>query len=685
MVGQTQSITNDSLKLKKNLFKTNGNIGLGYDYGFIPFGQNITAPSGYFKAEGNIGWTIKNLPFQSTFFYTNLKNINGLNNYFRISFDFQAYQSYLTQKKNALKEKYAVKIPELQSNFQDLQKKIAYLNHVENNLDHYYQLPDSNAIQNPFQTTLPPLDSTLLPSTDSMLLASENRTHFSDSIRQKKENLIQQANEIETQIQTYKKLIQQFDLPLANSPLDTLIYKNKTEKFISQIQKFEVGMCYPAYSQFLVNNIPVKGLNFEYENAHHFFAFTAGSTINNLLFTNNIIQNNLQNTQNLFNFFDFNSPQQGRRIVSAKTGWGKKEGDHFFVGALYGNGQQSYYVDSLNPAPSNALKEHNWVLELDGKLKVKKWLDVNLIYGKSSVRPLNDESDTTNARFNQLFSNFRSNAALGKFLFSFEKIHTQVAISIRWIDPFFKSFGVGFIRADNFRYEIKTDHAFGKKWKAGLSYRKDENNLLNLFNYTTILHSGGIHAQYRVNKHLSLRGNFNPVYQISSENGSDILYKNQNYISNLSISHHAKHEKTNFTTNLIGSYYQLFNGETNIEYSNICLSNSIHRKNFSHQTAISLFMTNGMDSLSGGIFLVYDELTYTHAKYSVSGGIKYSKNENFGNQFGYSLKLIGRIHKNISLELRGEKLVLGDFYNSIGLDLYRSYPYIWSGKIILNW
>lgn len=690
--------TGDSTKTKKPLsFLPSGLISLGYDYGYIPFAQNLRVPSGYFKTEGNFSFLLKELPFTATFFYTDLKNITGLNNYFRVSFDLQSYQQKLRERATSKVTGYTKKITELQKHYQLAQQKLGFLSHVNTNIDSYFKKYYQNL-------TLPKISAdslTNLQIPDTLSVLQINNpieidssqyeamySYYRDSIQNRYAELKSQSDDITRQIENLKKLSDQLKNPhLASiTGADSLVYRNKTEKFFSHLKKLDVGLCYPSYSTFLVSNIPVKGINIEYQDKNHFYAFTAGTTINNLLFTNNIIQNNLQNTQNLFNFFDFNNLQQGRRIISGKAGFGKKEGDHLFFGALYSVGQQSYYYDSTQAVTNSPQpKEHNMVMEIDGSVQVKKWLTLNLVYGKSSLRPLNDESDTTGGSLSQLFSPFRSNAALGKAIFSLAKIKSTITLTGRWVDPFFRSYGIGFMRSDNFRYEIKTDHQIGNKFKAGLYYRKDENNLLNLFSYKTILHSGGINLQYKVNKHLSLRGNFNPVFQSSYNEADQSVYTNQNYISTFLVSHHSRIKEMNLTSNLSSSYYKLYNGVANTDYINVTVSQSVNYKKLSNNFSASLFKTTGVDSLSGNTFLLYNEFSMQCKRIRTSAGIKYSKNIAFGDQFGYSMKVTGQINKCLSVELRGEKLVLGDFYNSIGINQYRAYPYIWSGRIIINW
>lgn len=694
------SVSGDTTKsefVRKFLSFPTGQVSLGYDYGYIPFAQTLSVPSGYFKTEGNFSFQVKDIPFVANFFYTDLKNITGLNNYFRVSFDLQVYKQKVLDRAKEKVLVYDQKVTTLQKQFQQTQQKLLYFNHLNKDIEkhfrkHYEQIPHSSiSIDSLNADIIPPLSDTLVnnPIQFDSLRYEQMYSDYKDSLQKRYDDLIRKAEYISKKIDEFKKLSKQLMNPIDPASainVDSLVYRNKLEKWFCHLKKLEVGLCYPSYSTFLVNAIAVKGINMEYENKNRFYAFTVGSSINNLLFTNNIIQNNLQNTQNLFNFFDFSNLQQGRKIISAKTGVGKKEGNHLFVGGLYSIGQQSYYYDSTQQITNGTQpKEHNLVIEFDGNIQFKKWLNLNVVYGKSSLRPLNDDGDTTGTSLSQLFSPFRSNAALGKITLNLSKIKSNVTLSGRWIDPFFRSYGIGFMQSDDFRYEIKTNHQMGKKTKIGLFYRKDQNNLLNLFSYTTILHSGGINFQYRINKQFSVRGNFNPVFQYSSGESDQQTYSNQNYIGTLLLSHSSRNKEISYTSNISSSYYKLFNGITNNNYMNVTVSNSIHFKKCMNNLSASFFKMNGTDSLSGNTFMLYNDWSFQIKKIKVSSGIKYSCNHLLGNQVGYSLKVFGSLSEKLGIELRGEKLVLGDFYNSIGIEQYRSYPYLWTGRVIINW
>ncbi|MFI5136689.1 MAG: hypothetical protein ACHQIM_02600, partial [Sphingobacteriales bacterium] len=54
-------------------------------------------------------------------------------------------------------------------------------------------------------------------------------------------------------------------------------------------------------------------------------------------------------------------------------------------------------------------------------------------------------------------------------------------------------------------------------------------------------------------------------------------------------------------------------------------------------------------------------------------------------QYGYMVRAHIPLIKHFSIEGSFEKLVIGDFYNSLGLQQVQQFPYYCSGKIIYNW
>jgi len=114
-------------RLKKKLLpKTQGNISAGYDYGIIPFAANTTLPLGYYSSQGNVGFSVLGLPLNASYYYSSLKNVAGLNNYFKISFDPPRYQQMLKEKGLKKVEEEKAKLSNLKNLQQSMEQKLAY-------------------------------------------------------------------------------------------------------------------------------------------------------------------------------------------------------------------------------------------------------------------------------------------------------------------------------------------------------------------------------------------------------------------------------------------------------------------------------------------------------------------------------------------------------------------------------
>ena len=123
-------------------------------------------------------------------------------------------------------------------------------------------------------------------------------------------------------------------------------------------------------------------------------------------------------------------------------GYGKKQDSHLHVGLLYGLGKVSYQDTSFL-----ADKESNLVGELDGRINIGKSQFLAINYGRSVVQVNNINLENEASLMDHLldFSN-RTNAIMTKYELDLKS--TKIKASWRLMDPFFRSFGLGFIEKE---------------------------------------------------------------------------------------------------------------------------------------------------------------------------------------------------------------------------------------------
>jgi hypothetical protein len=535
-------------------------------------------------------------------------------------------------------------------------------------------------------------DTSILSSAKNNYPDTTNRIK---SQKQKADNIDLEIKKYETQVKEYGIKIKELNTTLENfkDPKNLLKkqnpYLSKTQNIFSGIKKLEIGMCYPNYSTFLVSGIALKGINVEYQKNDFYFAFTEGKTVNNFLFTSNTVQNHLFNMPNLYNFFDFNYVKDSRRITAIKFGYGKKEGNHLYFGMLYGIGLPSYVSNTTlsQNLPNNIMPDKNFVSEIDGKYLVSQNSTLDLVYGRSAMQTSNQYFSNGENGCNSFLYSKQSNAAMMKYSLLVAKTKTKLTATGRWVDPFFKSYGVGFMRSDNFRCEIKTEQPIGKKVKVTGFYRRDEDNLLSIYNYKTSLQTIGANISIKIKRSLSLRLGFNPVIQHVNTKDNTYRARNLNSISNVLLTYNpsVKHASTLF--NFMYNYYHLTTGEQTNTFENITVSNLTQFKtSFRNNFTAGWFRTNADDSLHNKTWLFTDELGYTFNNGGIiSGGLKAACHPANGWQYGYLAKAGVPVIRHLSFELSAEKLVAGDFYNSLNFIQINKFPYYFSGKLTAHW
>lgn len=672
----------------KKLFpKTWGTVSAGYDYGVIPLAANAVYPMGYYSSEGSAGVSVLGLPLNLTYYYTSLRNATGLNNYFRISFDAPRYQESLRQESVKKLEEERNKLAHLKELQQAVEQRRVYQElllkqHVSPELlnDKLARYKSSYAT---FELPAAP-DSLRIPGmsenpyADSIKMMAASLRQY-DSIAAEANKYKRELDDIRKQVSATEKRIgvlqQPHNLIYANT------YNKKSQAFVSGIKRLDIGLCHPGHTAFLVNGSTLKGVNFEWEKKFY-FAFTYGKTINTLLATNNVIQNQMQARRNLYNFFDFNDATDSRKIMAIKGGIGKKAGSHLYVGALYGAGLPSYFSASLS-----SYVEKNVVLELDGRVLINAANSIDVVLGKSVLYQNEIPEDPRRQPSQLLFSGFRSNAALVRYNSQIDRTRTRLILTGRLIDPFFSSYGVGFMRSDNLRYEARAEQAIGKRVKFSAFYRKDRDNLLRASFYTTNLHAAGANVSLKVNRRLRLMGSYMPVVQdIRAADTSRLAGRRVNNISNATISYMPRTGKvSSFFTGLY-SHYQFDGADgSKFYYQNISLSNTTaFSAALQAGASANYFFNDFADSLN--TFLASANIALLSKKGSaLTLGVKYANNSLLPNQAGCLLKVSAPLTRFLRIEIQAERLVLGDFYSSYNLAGIRKFPYYGYGKIIFSW
>ncbi|MCW3084176.1 MAG: hypothetical protein JWP12_1542 [Bacteroidetes bacterium] len=685
--------------LKKQLkdLSPHGSIAVGYDYGVLPFVSGGTFPAGGYKTEGNVSFMALNIPLKLMFHFTNVKNAIGINNYFRISYDADRYKEGLSQKLST-KEKLAKdQITKLQLQQQQTMQKMQYLDFMK-------QSPmNSFSSKQPLTGAgMPSVPSTRLndPLPDSAAFSGKKPSMYNytvdsaayvadytrrkDSVANEIKTYTARYDSLNTAIITLKKEVDSLnslkERPQLNNP-----YLSKMENILSAVKKFEIGLCTPSYSTFLVNNIPLQGINMELEKNNHFFAFTYGTTINTLLYNTNTIQGKIQGVRNMYNYFDFGNLSSGRKIISLKGGIGAKEETHLYAGFLIAKGSTDYsHLSTVDHALLFSGKESNLVLELDAKYKFSQQLNVDFVLGKSSLKEEDVSMDQLKRSVNEIFSNYRSYAFLTKVNWDLKPTKTKFTFSVRWIDPYFKSFGLGFLRSDNLRYEVKAEQPITRKIKYTIAYKREEDNLLKLYDYKNVLQSINNTLSVKLNRYFNMRLIYAPLFRELKT--STYKLQDRNYISTAILSFIPKAKNVNAQFNVMYSKYIISGDSSKINFENLTYTHQLSFKSgFRTSLNVSWFKNNLVDTVGNDTYLSVLDVGYTaknNSGFTLGGKAAYKKK--LQPQFGFVVKATLKLYKGLYWEAEMERIIIGDYYDSFMIEKIKKFPYYCSSRLTIN-
>jgi hypothetical protein len=679
--------------LKKQLTNNvKGSISVGYEYGILPYASAESYPASGFKSEGRVSVLLLTLPVEVTYRYSTVKSVIGINNYFRISYDANRYKDEL-EKKMAIKDKLKkIQLDKLQLDKQDMAMKMEYMKVMSDLKLPEFKLPDTSVSIN--KNVLNGLSDSLKLDSTKVLSYLKSKNEYSA----KKDSILKFTYECKAKYEEYKKMYDSLSGAidkLSNLSGDIKDYKNsdvkkkagensnvsKFQEKLKNIKKFEIGLCTPSYSLFLLSNAPLKGINMEYAGKEHFFAITYGTTMNTILYNPNTLQGKIQGARNFYNFFDFNNLSSGRKVLAVKGGRGQKEGTHLFAGILLGKGKMDYLTIT---DPKYGKKESNVIVEIDGKYKFSEVLSAEVIAGKSSVQTEDLSLQAIKTSFGEIFSYYRSNAIQAKLNYEIKKTKTKMQVSGRLVDPYFKSFGVTFLRSDNIRYELKADQVITRNIKYSMAYRNEEDNLLGLMNYKNTFQTVTNTLSIKLKKGISLRLNYSPLLR-TLRNNNEVI-KDHNSIATAILSYVPKLKDTQANFNLLCSRYKITSDSGDIDFNNFTYTHQFQFKNgFKTGLNASWFENTLKDTLNNDTYLGLVDIGYTtkdNNSFTLGGKIAYKPG--IPTEFGFIAKATFKIYKTLFWEAEAEKILTGDYYNLLIDAKIKRFPYYISNKLIMN-
>lgn len=678
----------DSSNKKLPLFYE-ASVKAGYHYGFIQgytFDQSF--PDQLFLTEGNMGLRLFKLPFQVEYRYATMQIPYGLNNYFRIKFDASQYLRDLEMKKQGLNKLNTMNLDSVYLKRQELMKKLLYRRYQVSEMLRLKKDSLQLAVPDSLTDKLPPIPRNGLPDSlrfDFPQKPGMPQNPIVDSLQELTKDynsLLGAVQKTQAVADSLEKLKQLQDF---NTPQDsTALYKKELQKRkqkIFRLNSFELGTCFPNNSYLMYGTLPVNGVFTDFEYQGVYVSFLYGEVMNNFLFANTFFERQLLSTKNVTNFFDFSRTNRGRKVTAFKIGKGRFQDNHVHVGFLYGLGMKNYGDTALISDIDLQPKQSNAVLELSSRYKIKKH-QFEFALAKSVLG-----DHRAGGLMNGLLDFDKTYSLAGVVIYStsFFKEKTRLKVLVRHLQPYYQSFGLGFMNSDYLRVNVKVDQRIGKKLTVGGFVKNDVDNLYNLVSLTNNIFNYGVNTGLRIGRSWNIRLTYNPIVQKITDNQSGLVTRLNNCLYNANVSFTKRRKKTTWQSNVNYNYFALndFNGKENT-FQNITASHSV---NFG-RTTISLtstyFSTNIIDSLDPNNFMNGLTVSFNVKKVSLRLGAKHFSNLAGTQDYGALLGIVIPLNKYFALSLEGQKFVMGDYFLTNNALPLNKVPYYFGASVLVR-
>lgn len=700
----------DSLKnWKQYLPSVHGQVSMGYDAGQLPnyFIPDEQRPMHLFHTEGNVNTALIGLPMRVSWRYATIKNPIGINNFFRFSFDTERFKQLPNLNQQAVNAQVSKQLDQIKEKTGQLNGKLGYAELLREQLKLQLQrtlevqaqrlqeiaVEQAKAQQQALELRLRDSLANNGNLSDSLAATYQEKREQLAAAQQKVAKLQADYEKAKTQIEllqqsadTVQYYVHQFTQlrnQLDSTQAEILDQKAQWQqlskeaalkqlKTLGLFKKLDFGLTYPNTSALTKNSIPVKGLDFEIQKGKMYYSFTAGVTMNNLMVTNNALQNSLQNSFNLFNQFDFQSIREKRLLAMAKSGYGTKDGTHAFLGLRYMNKaipNDTYQADSSNVAGA----AFGFELDLRWVPKRIKGMSLDVVYGKTS-RGYDPKDSTQRSAVTSLFSTDRTHTALARLTQQVKALRSSFIGTFRYLDAFADMASMGVLQPNNWRFEVQSRHALLASTSLGFTYRIDRNNLDGQQDTTRQVDLIGTNFSTSIKDKVNISAQFNYLNQHFRQ--PLVLAAAMNYMSSVSVTTNYKLFGFPQNTGLQINLYKINGYQGQTQLNHVGVDQSIRFENGKNTTTLAYFKTSlPTDTVSNETLLFQNNFSYKHKKMDASAGIKLAGSSKYGFQTGGFCGVNYSWTSQISTFFRAEKLILGDFYNTYDPERFARFPF----------
>jgi hypothetical protein len=539
---------------------------------------------------------IKGVPFQLVGRWSNEPYISGRASYFRFSYQGKQFQKQqidsLSIKLKALEAQKKGKLDELYT----LEGKLGYLNYV------LLEQPELDTLTKP-TFTLP--DSMLLKLPEGSLPNMEGLSPLQQSIALANAAVQLKQMEISGIDSTMFKLNTDY----------TALGQKKFSRFFDGISRFDVGLSSLPAAHLSNNAIPIQGIRLRGEYKKWHYTFSAGLTVPNQLFSNQALDQVLNNTANLFNLSNFYQVNTTRFASATILEYGEADKNSVFIEEFYTGPSFEGFKPVSSVGSSNAVNfGGNYTPKFAENLTLSGTVGYSVNIADTVETSASDRvSYTTGLKYR------------------LPKIKGEFAAKYRNIGAAYNGFSQGIYISGVRHAESSYRQGIGNRLVAKITGMHDEfSNQDSLVRVSTI-------DQGTLDLTLKL-GSRSLIYSSGTLLTTDVSGpENYSYLLRSGIRLDKVFENCVWENNVESSYANILGVDSTQELLQASAKSGVSTKHWGYFIKGTYQQFVGLSRIYGTNIIIQPELSYRYAKSTLSVNGQYLISEQFGEDVGFAL------------------------------------------------
>ena len=609
--------------------------------------------------EISTSFQLKGIPLTFQGRLSDEKYISGKPTYFRLSYDALAkYKMRKAELEGEIGE-LNTGIGSINQDIYAMEGKISYLDFL---LEQYNLLRGKKKPEIP-NATIPDITGKIPETKIPDLKVPESRKIDFDKL---------DLDSVDQTIFKYNQTIDQWTAKkdslqnLKDLKLDDLNALNmkRPNGFLDGIKRFDLGLTSLSGGRMSNSSVPIQGIHVKGTYRKYFYDIAAGLTVPNQLFSNSVMDQFLNNSQNVFNMNQFFTVNTARFVSSTIIGYGNEEGNSVSIENYY-NGRDLKSILKKVKRPTNNTTNVSFSLSplKSGRLFITGSLGQTIPIG-DSLRY------TYSSRL----------AATTKVKYRFKRTNTQVYGQVKRIGANYDGFSQGMYNSGFLHHEYGVQSKLFKHLTLSGKYTGDR---FDANSTGKGLVTNGIHldVQESIIKNLLLFAG----YSLINARGNDSITYGNNSMYRGGFVYQKKFKKTRFTLSGNSVYSHINRPDSIIQMTNVILKTEIAHTHLFYGITANYQDFQGMALIYGSNIIISPELGANYKGVRFSSAFNYLKSEQFSEQYGYSFTLSASPGKYLTWFVTGRRWLPTDALNFITPDVdYPIRPWFWEFRLQIH-